>query len=175
MHGDEPSEVTPDQFCRFLVDSPLIRETIGGTVVRPKKPASGHEAASRSAWVVDDDAMEVTLISTFFFSFKGLLQLLLSGHWQSACPYSIGLHLSCERLWLVGSACREMRITIRAETCAEERVVTRVRMIRCPLCFSVASVLSDVTILLLGTRLTLRLFLLTPSTPKTRRPVKWYI
>lgn len=62
MHGDEPSEVTPDQFCRFLVDSPLIRETIGGTIVRQRKPAPRRETASRSAWPVEDDAMEVILV-----------------------------------------------------------------------------------------------------------------
>ncbi|CAM9122467.1 unnamed protein product, partial [Hapterophycus canaliculatus] len=58
VHGDEPSEVTPDQFCRFLVDSPLIRETSGETVIRPRKPASRHGGASRTALSVDSDAME---------------------------------------------------------------------------------------------------------------------
>ncbi|CAM9705112.1 unnamed protein product [Scytosiphon promiscuus] len=61
VHGDEPSEVTPDQFCRFLVDSPLIRETISGTIVRQRKPGSRHAAASRSERFVDDDAMEVAV------------------------------------------------------------------------------------------------------------------
>lgn len=64
VHGDDPSEVTPGQFRRFLVDSPLIRETVGGTVIRPPKPLSRFGPTSRSAMVVDD-AMEVRLILTF--------------------------------------------------------------------------------------------------------------
>ena len=54
MHGDDPSEVTPGQFRRFLVDSPLIRETIGGTFLRPRK-ASSRRGPSRSAMMVDDE------------------------------------------------------------------------------------------------------------------------
>lgn len=61
MHGDDPSEVTPGQFRRFLVDSPLIRETIGGTFIRPPKPLPRRGPTSRSPMAVDD-AMEVRLI-----------------------------------------------------------------------------------------------------------------
>lgn len=62
MHGDDPSEVTPGQFRRFLVDSPLIRETIGGTVIRPPRLLTRRGPTSRSAMVVDD-AMEVRMSS----------------------------------------------------------------------------------------------------------------
>lgn len=37
VHGDEPSEVNRVQFCRFLVETPLVRETAGGMVVKKKE------------------------------------------------------------------------------------------------------------------------------------------
>ncbi|CAN0328983.1 unnamed protein product [Discosporangium mesarthrocarpum] len=39
VHGEEPSEVTPQQFERFLVDSPLIRE--GQEGAGEKRPGGG--------------------------------------------------------------------------------------------------------------------------------------
>lgn len=59
MHGDEPSEVTPDQFRRFLVDSPLIRETIGGASVRPRKPSFRRGPTGGSPFHVGDCGVEV--------------------------------------------------------------------------------------------------------------------
>lgn len=56
VHGDDPSEVTPGQFRRFLVDSPLIRETIGGKMIRPRKPSTRRGPSSRSAMMLDDES-----------------------------------------------------------------------------------------------------------------------
>lgn len=68
MHGDDPSEVTPGQFRRFLVDSPLIRETVGGNIIRPRKPSTRCGPSSRSAPVLDD-ASKVVKLFLFGISF----------------------------------------------------------------------------------------------------------
>lgn len=52
VHGDDPSEVTPGQFRRFLVDSPLIRETVSSTRRAP---------SSRSAVMLDGDSKVIRL------------------------------------------------------------------------------------------------------------------
>lgn len=67
VHGDDPSEVTPGQFRRFLVDSPLIRETIGGKIVRPRKSLTRRGPSSRSAVTLDDESKVLRLC--FFLMF----------------------------------------------------------------------------------------------------------
>ncbi|CAM9227330.1 unnamed protein product [Ectocarpus sp. 4 AP-2014] len=58
VHGDDPSEVTPDQFRRFLVDSPLIREPIGGASVRRRKPSFRRGSTGGSPFHVGDCGVE---------------------------------------------------------------------------------------------------------------------
>lgn len=58
VHGDDPSEVTPGQFRRFLVDSPLIRETTDGKIVRPR-----NSSTRRSALMNDDESKVGKVVS----------------------------------------------------------------------------------------------------------------
>lgn len=69
VHGDDPSEVTPGQFRRFLVDSPLIRETIGGKMIRPRKPSTRRGPSSRPAVMLDDES-KVMRLFLFEISFR---------------------------------------------------------------------------------------------------------
>ncbi|CAM9317160.1 unnamed protein product [Laminaria digitata] len=58
VHGDLPSEVTRTQFRRFLVDSPLIRETVDGTVIRPRGKSSYRGRHGRSTNSAGEGAVE---------------------------------------------------------------------------------------------------------------------